>query len=76
MPSNRSGSFTTRDEGEKVYTKLVNVEYNQGEALKVSFDWKPEVGKYAEGDYKVRIYQNGYKIGEGTITLKKAGFLG
>ncbi len=76
MPSNGSGSFTTRDEGDKVYTKQVSVQYTQSQALPVSFDWKPENGHYQEGDYKIQIYQNGFKIGEGTKTLKKAGFLG
>lgn len=76
MPSNGSGSFTTRDEGDKVFTKQVSASYTQGQALPVSFDWKPDNGKYVEGSYKVQIYQNGYKIGEGTKTLKKAGFLG
>lgn len=76
MPSSGSGSFTTRDEGDKVFTKQVTVNYTQGQASPVSFDWKPENGKYAEGDYKIQIYQNGFKIGEGKKTLKKAGFLG
>ena len=76
MPSNGSGSFTTRDECDKVFTKQVSVTYTQGQALPVSFDWKPDNGKFLEGDYKIQIYQNGYKIGEGVRTLKKAGFLG
>lgn len=76
MPSNGSGSFTTRDEGDKVFTKQVSVNYVQGQVLPVSFDWKPDNGKFLEGNYKIQIYQNGYKIGEGTRTLKKAGFLG
>lgn len=76
MPANGSGSFTTRDEGDKVFTKEVSINYTQGQAMPVNFDWKPENGKFMEGDYKIQIYQNGFKIGEGTKTLKKAGFLG
>jgi len=76
VPANGSGSFTTRDEGDKVFTKQVSVSYTTGQAMPVSFDWKPDSGKFMEGDYKIQIYQNGYKIGEGTKTLKKAGFLG
>ncbi len=76
MPSSGSGNFTTRDEGDKVYTNLQTVQYTQGQALPVSFPWKPESGKFQEGAYKVQIYQNGFKIGEGTVSLKKAGFLG
>lgn len=77
MPSNgNSGTFQTRDEGEKVYTNKVSVDYQTGKVTPVSFDWKPEAGKYQTGDYKVEIYQNGYKIGEGTKSLKKGGLFG
>ncbi len=72
MPSN-SGTFSTRDEGDKVFTDKVNVQYEQGKRLPVSFDWKPEAGHYLAGDYKIEVYQNGYKIGEGTKSLKKGG---
>ena len=71
MPTSGSGTFTTRDEGDKVFTNKMDVNYEQGKRLPVSFDWKPEAGKYQTGNYKVEIYQNGYKIGEGTKTLKK-----
>ena len=73
IPANGSGTFTTRDEGEKVYTNKLNVQYEQGKRMPVSFDWKPENGKYQTGNYKIEIYQNGYKIGEGTKDLKKGG---
>ena len=76
IPSNGSGSFQTRDDGEKVFTNKVDVTYEQGKRTPVSFDWKPEGGKYQTGDYKVEIYQNGYKIGEGTKSLKKGGLFG
>lgn len=73
IPSNGSGTFQTRDSGEKVFTNKLNVQYEQGKRMPVSFDWKPETGKYQTGDYKIEIYQNGYKIGEGTKALKKGG---
>jgi uncharacterized phage infection (PIP) family protein YhgE len=76
MPSNGSGTFQSRDEGEKVFTQKVNVDYDPGKANQVSFDWKPEAGKYQTGIYKVEIYQNGFKIGEGTKSLKKGGLFG
>lgn len=76
MPTGGSGTFTTRDEGDKVFTNKMDVNYEQGKRLPVSFDWKPEAGKYQTGNYKVEIYQNGYKIGEGTKTLKKGGLFG
>jgi hypothetical protein len=71
-----SGTFTTREEGDKTFTNKVSVNYEQGKRTPVSFDWKPEAGKYQEGVYKVEIYQNGFKIGEGTKSLKKGGLFG
>ncbi len=73
IPSNGSGTFQTREDGEKVFTNKVTVNYEQGKRLPVSFDWKPESGKYLTGSYKIEIYQNGYKIGQGTKLLKKGG---
>ncbi|WP_147313868.1 hypothetical protein [Deminuibacter soli] len=72
IPAYGSGTFTTRDEGEKVFTNKVNANYEQGKRSPVSFDWKQD-GKYQTGDYKIEIYQNGFKIGEGVKTLKKGG---
>jgi peptidoglycan hydrolase CwlO-like protein len=71
-----SGTFASRDEGDKVFTNKVTVQYEQGKRTPVSFDWKPEAGKYQTGNYKVEIYQNGFKIGEGTKALKKGGIFG
>jgi len=76
MTNGSSGSFTTRDEGDKVFTSKVTVNYEQGKRTPVSFDWKPEGGNYQTGNYKVEIYQNGFKIGEGTKSLKKGGLFG
>ncbi len=76
MPENGSGSFTTREDGDKVFSNKVSVQYEQGRRTPVSFDWKPENGKYQEGNYKIQIYQNGYKIGEGVKSLRKGGIFG
>lgn len=70
-PANGSGTFQSREEGEKVFTNRVDVQYNQGQRAPVSFDWK--IDNYQTGNYKVEIYHNGYKIGEGTKSLKKGG---
>jgi hypothetical protein len=75
IPSEGSGSFTTRQEGDKAYTTKINVNYEQGKRIPVTFDWKQD-GHYVPGDYKISIYHNGYKIGEGTKTLKKGGLFG
>lgn len=66
-------TFTTRDAGEKTYTEKVDVMYEQGKRKPVSFDWKQDGASYQTGDYKIQIYHNGFKIGEGTKTLKKGG---
>jgi regulator of replication initiation timing len=68
----QSGSFTTRNDGEKKYTNKVSVDYEQGQRKNVSFDLK-QTEKYVPGNYKVEVYNNGFKIGESTITLKKGG---
>jgi DNA repair exonuclease SbcCD ATPase subunit len=70
-----SGTFTTREEGEKTYTNKVTIEYEQGVRKNVSFDLK-QTDKYQPGDYKVEIYQNGFKIGNGKVSLKKGGIFG
>ena len=66
------GSFQTREEGSKSFTNKVTVNYEQGKNTPVSFDWRQNE-KYLIGDYKIEIYNNGFKIGEGVKTLKKGG---
>ena len=70
-----SGTFDTREEGSKPFTSKVNVQYEQGKRANVSFDWKQD-GKYQTGDYRIQVYHNGFKIGEGVKTLKKGGLFG
>ncbi len=65
-------TFYTRDEGQKSYTSKVTVNYQQGKVIPVNFDWRQE-DKYQEGNYKIEIYNNGFKIGQGVKTLKKGG---
>lgn len=67
--------FTTREEGDKPYTSKVQVQYESGKKTPVSFDWKSEKG-FQTGNYKIEIYHNGFKIGEGVRTLKKGGLFG
>ena len=73
--ASESGTFDTRDSGTKPYTNKVTIPYEQGKKSTVSFDWKQE-GKYQLGDYKIEVYHNGFKIGEGKKTLKKGGLFG
>lgn len=70
-----SGTFNTREEGSKFYTNKLDVDYTQGQRKSISFDWKQN-SDFQRGDYKVEVYQNGFKIGQSTVTLKKGGLFG
>lgn len=64
-----SGRFTTRREGERLYTQKQTVAFQAGETTKVQSDWKP--GKrFSPGLYIIEIYHNGFRIGEVEKTLK------
>lgn len=67
-----SGSFTSRDEGEKFFTYKVPVQIEAGKTRHVEFAWKQN-SKFQPGAYKVEVYHNGFKIGEATRNLKKGG---
>jgi len=70
-----SGTVNTREDGDKEFTNKVSIDYEQGKRKNVSFDLR-QTDKYETGTYKVEVYQNGFKIGEGTVTLKKGGIFG
>ncbi|MDQ6888862.1 MAG: hypothetical protein M3Z56_01080 [Bacteroidota bacterium] len=67
-----SGTFVTRDGVEKPYTKKVQINYVQGQKEPVSVEWTQN-SDFQTGDYKIEIYNNGFKIGEGVRTFKKGG---
>jgi uncharacterized protein YxeA len=70
-----SGTFTTRDEGEKPFTAKVPVDIEAGKKKHVEFSWKPTTD-FVKGAYKISIYHNGFKIGEGVRELRKGGLFG
>lgn len=70
-----SGNFSTRDGEQKSYTKKIDINYTQGQRQPVSMDWKQNTN-FQIGDYKIEVYNNGFKIGEGISNLKKGGFWG
>jgi predicted nucleic acid-binding Zn-ribbon protein len=72
--SMNSGTFTTRNEGDKTFTAKQSVDYEQGTRKAVSFPIRQN--DFQTGDYKIEVYQNGFKIGEGVRTLKKGGLFG
>lgn len=70
-----SGVFTARDGGDRTFTQKVQINYTQGQRQTVSFDWKQNT-PFLVGDYKIEVYQNGFKIGEGVREFKKGGLFG
>jgi myosin heavy subunit len=66
-----SGTFTTRDEGDKAFTAKLPVEVETAKRKNVEFQFTP--GNFQQGNYTIQIYQNGFKIGESTRELKKGG---
>ena len=75
VPALGSGTFTSRDEGDKVFTAQVPVDFEAGKSKSVQFAWKQN-SEFQKGNYKIEIYHNGFKIGEGTRELKKGGIFG
>lgn len=70
-----SGRFNTRDGEEKIFTQKVDINYTQNKRQTVSFDWK-QSSNFSTGNYKIEVYNNGFKIGEGYRPLKKGGLFG
>ncbi|MBN8675201.1 MAG: hypothetical protein J0L56_13785 [Chitinophagales bacterium] len=67
-------SLTTRTDGDKVYTAKIPIEYEQGSRKPVQFPIRQN--DFQTGNYKIEIYHNGFKIGEGVRSLKKGGLFG
>ena len=72
--SMNSGSFTTRTEGDRQFTSMANVDYQQGTRKAVTIPIRQS--DFQTGDYKIEVYHNGFKVGEGVKTLKKGGLFG
>jgi len=56
-----AGSFETKAEGKKIYTRKVKFEYNKGEAKHLIFSLEPD--SFEKGTYKLSLYHNGIRIG-------------
>lgn len=68
-----SGAMTTRQDGDRNFTAKVPVEYETGTRKGVSFPIANPDG-FQPGDYKIEVYHNGFKIGEGIRNLRKGLF--
>ncbi len=67
-----AAKFVTRDGVEKSATKKVEVDYKQGERKQVQIELA-KTQNFLPGDYKIEIYNNGFKIGEAVRSFKKGG---
>ncbi len=67
-----SGTFSTRDGQQKFYTQKLDVDYTQNKRQSVSFDWKQNTN-FVAGNYKIEVFNNGFKVGEAVRPLKKGG---
>jgi hypothetical protein len=70
-----SGKFRTREGELKSFTNKMDVNYEQNKRQTISFDWNT-ADKFVIGTYKIEVYNNGFKIGEGKCPLKKGGIFG
>ncbi len=59
--------FETKEEGQKACTAQLDVNYSQGTKQNVQF---PISGSFEKGNYKIEIFQNGYRIGQADRPLK------
>src|SRR4029077_7856101 len=50
FPAMGSGTFTTREEGEKAFTSKVPVQFESGKVMPVAFSWKQD-GSFQTGAY-------------------------
>ena len=57
-----SGSFETKSEGRKNYTRKMRFDYSKGEQKALIFTL--DVANCQKGDYTLQIWHNGVKIGE------------
>ena len=67
-----SGTFETRDAGDKAFTAKLPVDLETAKTKNVEFGFVPGTD-FKQGSYKIQIYQNGFLIGEGSRQLKKGG---
>ncbi|HZW66398.1 MAG TPA: hypothetical protein VFF23_11950 [Hanamia sp.] len=71
-PNTEGNTFTTRDSTSKAFTAKLPVTLETAKSKNVQFAFSPS-GHFKEGNYTIRIYQNGFLIGEKTRELRKGG---
>jgi hypothetical protein len=69
-PANTSGMMTLNNGGKLGYSVMKEISLTQNQMVKdVAVDWHQD-GDYKKGDYTIEIYNEGYKVGNGNVTLK------
>jgi peptidoglycan hydrolase CwlO-like protein len=69
-PSNASGKMNTVNAGQLGYSVLKDIMLTQNQPVKdISVDWNQD-GDYGKGTYTIEIFNEGYKVGSGTVTLR------
>ena len=69
-PANGSGMFTAGKGDQLSYSVVKGIALTQGQPLKnIMIDWKQE-GDYAKGNYSIELYNEGFKVGSGSVTMK------
>jgi hypothetical protein len=62
--------ITTSKGSQVSYSVEKDIPLTQGEMVKdVTVDWNQD-GDYKRGTYTIEIYNDGYKVGDGSVTLK------
>jgi hypothetical protein len=72
--SDGASVLTTRTDGDKAFTAKIPIEYAQGTRKAIQFPIRQN--DFQTGNYKIEVYHNGFKIGEGVRSLKKGGLFG
>jgi len=72
--SDGASTLTTRTDGDRAYTFKSTLNYDQGTRKSISIPLRQD--HFQTGNYKIEIYQNGFKIAEGVRSLKKGGLFG
>ncbi|MCW3120641.1 MAG: hypothetical protein JWQ38_133 [Flavipsychrobacter sp.] len=68
--SNASGMMDNSNGGQLQYSVMKSIALTQNEMVKdVTVDWNQD-GDYPKGAYTIEIYNEGYKVGSGNVTLK------
>ncbi len=68
--ANSSGTLTTSTGASLPYSVVKNISLTTGQPVKdVSIDWNQD-GDYPKGNYTIEIYNEGYKVGSGSVALK------